>query len=53
MHQVYSEQYVMKMPLELQSVLSLERAPITDPEIHIQALEAVYLITFQVTNSLY
>lgn len=48
MHQVYSEQDTSKMPLELGSALSIEREPVTDPEIRIQALEAIYLIILQV-----
>lgn len=52
MHQVYSEQDTSKMPLELRSALSIEHEAVTDPEIRVQALEAIYLITLQVTNSL-
>ncbi|PWA77276.1 protein HGH1 [Artemisia annua] len=44
---VYSEKDIIKMPLELGSALSLEREPVTDHVIRIQALEAIYLITFQ------
>lgn len=36
------------MPLELGSALSIEREPVTDPEIQVQVLEAIYLITLQV-----
>lgn len=36
------------MPLELGTVLSIEREPVVDPEIRIQALEAIYLISLQV-----
>lgn len=36
------------MPLELGSALAIEREPVSDPEIRVQALEAVYLITLQV-----
>ena len=38
----------MKMPLELGTALSIEREPVNDPEIRIQALEAIYLIILQV-----
>ncbi|XP_043704570.1 protein HGH1 homolog [Telopea speciosissima] len=44
---VYSKQDTSKMPLELGSALSIEREPVDDPEIHIQALEAIYLISLQ------
>ncbi|XP_077250015.1 ARM repeat superfamily protein isoform X2 [Tasmannia lanceolata] len=44
---VYSDQDTSKMPLELGSALSHEREPVDDPEIRIQALEAVYLISLQ------
>ncbi|XP_010527895.1 PREDICTED: protein HGH1 homolog [Tarenaya hassleriana] len=44
---IYSEQDISKMPLELGSALSIEREPVTDPEIRVQALEAIYLITLQ------
>ncbi|KAI3817399.1 hypothetical protein L1987_11189 [Smallanthus sonchifolius] len=44
-NKVYNEQDTSKMPLELGSALSIEREPVTDPEIRIQALEAIYLIT--------
>lgn len=46
--QIYSEQDRSKMPLELGSALSIEREPVDDPEIRVQALEAVYLISLQV-----
>ncbi|KAI3696407.1 hypothetical protein L1987_79421 [Smallanthus sonchifolius] len=46
-NKVYNEQDTSKMPLELGSALSIEREPVTDPEIRIQALEAIYLITLQ------
>lgn len=35
------------MPLELASALSIEREPVTDPEIRVQALEAIYLLILQ------
>ncbi|XP_021890523.1 protein HGH1 homolog [Carica papaya] len=44
---IYSEQDTSKMPLELASALSIEREPVNDPEIRVQALEAIYLITLQ------
>ncbi|PWA70067.1 ARM repeat superfamily protein [Artemisia annua] len=44
---VYSEQDTSKMPLELGSALSIEREAVTDPEIRVQVLEAIYLITLQ------
>ncbi|KAF5739245.1 ARM repeat superfamily protein isoform 1 [Tripterygium wilfordii] len=46
-NKVYGEQDTSKMPLELGSALSIEREPIDDPEIRVQALEAVYLILLQ------
>jgi hypothetical protein len=46
--QIYNEQDISKMPLELGSALAIEREPVTDPEIRVQTLEAVYLITLQV-----
>lgn len=36
------------MPLELGTALSIEREQIDDPEIRVQALEAIYMITLQV-----
>ena len=36
------------MPLELGNVLSFEREPWDDPEIRVEALESIYLITVQV-----
>ncbi|KAL6969587.1 hypothetical protein U1Q18_029299 [Sarracenia purpurea var. burkii] len=44
---IYSEQDTSKMPLELGSALSIERELVNDPEVRVQALEAVYLITLQ------
>ncbi|KAL9382560.1 hypothetical protein Peur_025595 [Populus x canadensis] len=35
------------MPLELGNVLSFEREPWDDPEIRVEALESIYLITVQ------
>lgn len=46
-NKIYSEQDRSKMPLELGSALSIEREPVDDPEIRVQALEAIYLITLQ------
>ena len=36
------------MPHELANALSIEREPVTDIEIRVQALEAIYLIVLQV-----
>lgn len=36
------------MPLELGAALAIEREPVDDPEIRIQALEAIHLIALQV-----
>ncbi|KAL0003913.1 hypothetical protein SO802_011474 [Lithocarpus litseifolius] len=44
---IYNEKDTSKMPLELGSALSIEREPVTDPEIQVQVLEAIYLITLQ------
>ena len=41
------------MPLELGTALSIEREPVSDPEIRIQALEAIYLIILQVNLDLF
>lgn len=38
------------MPLELGTVLSIEREPVLDPEIRVQALETIYLISLQVKS---
>ncbi|XP_059448444.1 uncharacterized protein LOC132179701 isoform X1 [Corylus avellana] len=46
-NKIYNEQDISKMPLELGSALAIEREPVTDPEIRVQTLEAVYLITLQ------
>lgn len=39
------------MPLELASALSIEREPVADPEIRVQALESIYLLVLQVRLS--
>lgn len=39
------------MPLELGSALSIERETVTDPEIRVQALDAIYLVLLQVRSS--
>lgn len=39
------------MPLELASALSIERESISDPEIRVQTLEAIYLIILQVRQA--
>ncbi|XP_063943937.1 uncharacterized protein LOC108206168 isoform X2 [Daucus carota subsp. sativus] len=44
---VYSEQDTSKMPLELGSTLLIERESVDDPEIRVEALEAIYLIAVQ------
>ncbi|GMH15308.1 hypothetical protein Nepgr_017149 [Nepenthes gracilis] len=46
-NKVYRDEDTSKMPPELGSALSIEREPVSDPEIRVQALEAVYLITLQ------
>ncbi|KAJ4711335.1 ARM repeat superfamily protein [Melia azedarach] len=46
-NKVYKEEDTSKMPLELASALRIEREPVDDPEIRIQALESIYLITLQ------
>ncbi|KAH7832837.1 hypothetical protein Vadar_000453 [Vaccinium darrowii] len=46
-NKIYSEQDTSKMPLELASALSIEREPVKDPEIRVQTLEAIYLISLQ------
>ncbi|XP_050277076.1 uncharacterized protein LOC126718770 isoform X7 [Quercus robur] len=46
-NKIYNEKDTSKMPLELGSALSIEREPVTDPEIQVQVLEAIYLITLQ------
>ncbi|RWR78395.1 hypothetical protein CKAN_00692200 [Cinnamomum micranthum f. kanehirae] len=43
----YREEDTSKMPLELGNVLSHEREPVDDPDIRVQALEAIYLIALQ------
>ncbi|CAI9756206.1 unnamed protein product [Fraxinus pennsylvanica] len=46
-NKIYSEKDVSKMPLELGSALSIEREVIVDPEIRVQALDAIYLLILQ------
>lgn len=46
--QIYIQEDTSKMPLELATPLSIEREALDDPEIRIQALEAIYLISLQV-----
>lgn len=46
-NKVYRQEDTSKMPCELGSALSIEREPVTDTEIRVQALEAIYLITLQ------
>ncbi|KAJ6855640.1 hypothetical protein NC651_040322 [Populus alba x Populus x berolinensis] len=47
---IYSEDDASKMPLELGNVLSFEREPWDDPEIRVEALESIYLITVQLIS---
>ncbi|CAN6484608.1 unnamed protein product [Victoria cruziana] len=47
MQQAYNEADVRKMPLELASALSHEREPVDDPEIRLQAAEAIYMLAVQ------
>lgn len=49
-NKIYGEEDTSKMPLELGTALSIEREPVSDPEIRIQALEAIYLISLQVAG---
>ena len=51
MIQIYGHEDTCKMPLELATPLSIEREAVDDPEIRIQALEAIYLITLHVILS--
>ncbi|KAG7016619.1 Protein HGH1-like protein [Cucurbita argyrosperma subsp. argyrosperma] len=46
-NKVYKEEDTSKMPLELGTALSIEREQIDDPEIRVQALEAIYMIILQ------
>ena len=41
------------MPLELGSALSIEREPVGDPEIRVETLEAIYLLSLQVKFGIY
>ncbi|KAL3682274.1 hypothetical protein R1sor_000296 [Riccia sorocarpa] len=43
----YSEEDTAKMPLELATPLSFERAPEEDPQVRIEAADALYLIALQ------
>ncbi|KAL2904519.1 Protein HGH1-like protein [Bienertia sinuspersici] len=47
-NKVYNQQDTSKMPQELGNALSFERELVTDIEIRVQALEAIYLIVLQV-----
>ncbi|KAL3636259.1 hypothetical protein CASFOL_020806 [Castilleja foliolosa] len=49
-NKIYSEQDTSKMPPELASALSIEREPVTNPEIRIQVLDAIYLLALQETG---
>uniref|UniRef100_A0A0D3CA26 Protein HGH1 homolog n=2 Tax=Brassica oleracea var. oleracea TaxID=109376 RepID=A0A0D3CA26_BRAOL len=44
---IYSEEDISKMPPELGSALAIEREPVTDADIRVQTLEAIYLIILQ------
>ncbi|KFK43672.1 hypothetical protein AALP_AA1G158100 [Arabis alpina] len=44
---IYSEQDILKMPPELGSALSIEREAVTDIDIRVQTLEAIYLIILE------
>lgn len=46
-NKIYRQEDTSKMPRELGTALSIEREPVTDTEIRVQALEAIYLITLQ------
>ncbi|KAL2546767.1 ARM repeat superfamily protein [Forsythia ovata] len=46
-NKIYSEKDTSKMPLELGSALSIEREVLVDPEIRVQALDAIYLLILQ------
>ncbi|KAG8475653.1 hypothetical protein CXB51_032628 [Gossypium anomalum] len=46
-NKIYGEHDTSKMPLELGSALSIDRERVKDPEIRVQALEAIYLIALQ------
>ncbi|KAH6763133.1 ARM repeat superfamily protein [Perilla frutescens var. hirtella] len=46
-NKIYNEQDTSKMPLELGSALSIEREAVTDPEIRVQVLDAIYLLVLQ------
>ncbi|GAB2297205.1 hypothetical protein Dimus_031318 [Dionaea muscipula] len=46
-NKVYREEDTSKMPRELGIALSIERELVSDPEIRVQALEAIYLIVLQ------
>ncbi|XP_078444715.1 ARM repeat superfamily protein isoform X2 [Wolffia australiana] len=47
---IYGQEDTSKMPLELANPLEIEREVTDDPEIRIQALEAIYLIVLQDTG---
>ncbi|KAG6396557.1 hypothetical protein SASPL_142709 [Salvia splendens] len=46
-NKIYNEQDTSKMPPELGSALSIEREAADDPEICVQALDAIYLLVLQ------
>ncbi|CAN0925989.1 Protein HGH1 homolog [Linum grandiflorum] len=47
---IYSKEDVSKMPAEVSSALSIEREPWDDPDIRVQALEAIYFVIMQETG---
>ncbi|KAL6566471.1 hypothetical protein OROGR_002086 [Orobanche gracilis] len=46
-NKIYSKQDTSKMPLELASALSIQRETVTDPEVRVQTLDAIYLLVLQ------
>ncbi|KAL6505604.1 hypothetical protein OROHE_022983 [Orobanche hederae] len=46
-NKIYSKQDTSKMPLELASVLSIQRETVMDPEVRVQTLDAIYLLVLQ------
>ncbi|CAN1357282.1 Protein HGH1 homolog [Linum perenne] len=49
-NKIYSKEDISKMPPELSSALSIEREPWDDPDIRVQALEAIYFVIMQETG---
>ncbi|KAH9606827.1 hypothetical protein KSS87_001137 [Heliosperma pusillum] len=50
-NKIYSQEDTSKMPSELASALSIERESITDTEVRVHAIEAIYLIVLQLVES--